>query len=193
MRSAGILPVFALAMLTSCGSGSSGFDGASSETEALLLAMRSGDCVGFDGTPYCGSGARIAIDHTRASVEVAEATDSVVCTDVPDEPSCTASVGFSSDGLPPGAQLIAASAQGVDGPWTLATIDPEPGTDEPAGEVDVTLPDSGQSGPPSEIVVAVLVYLEGAPASLPDQAPLLGDFGADIVFVSSAVDVEAAP
>jgi hypothetical protein len=52
------------------------------------------------------------------------------------------------------------------------------------------VPASGGAGEPRPLVVAVLVYLGGAPVGLPMEAALLADFGADIVYIGSELEVE---
>lgn len=183
------------ALAAGCGSGSAGFDDSpESEAEALLVAMRSGLCVSFDERLYCGSGASAAIDDSAvASVDIQDPSEALSCVEVPDEPQCTTSLAFSAAGFPDGTAFLAVSGDHLEGPWTLASTETTPGDDRTDGQVDVTLSDIASMATPSKLIVVVLAYLDGAPAELPAQAPLVGDFAPDVVYVSNLLEVEPSP
>jgi hypothetical protein len=60
-------------------------------------------------------------------------------------------------------------------------------------EVEIDLPDTGGGAPPSPLLVAVLVFADGPPPALPAAVDQLLEFGADVVYVTSELDVAAAP
>ena len=172
-------------VLGGCGGrGSSGFDIApASEAEALARAME-GSCVEFEATTYCGSGVPVTVDGATARVEIADPGAPLPCARLPGDAGCATSVGFSPDGFAEETAYRVAHAETIEGPWTLA-----PNGDPHGGDVVVTLPD-GSAGPsPRPLVVAVLVYLGDLPADLPQQAPRLSDFGADVAYVSAELTV----
>jgi len=77
------------------------------------------------------------------------------------------------------------------GPWTLSSVEdaaPGSGGEEDDDDVVVVLPDAG--GTPNPLQIAVLVYLDGAPAELPSVATQLLGFAPDIIYLSSEVEVE---
>ena len=181
-----------VSVLTGCGgSGSSGFDGAlQSEAEAIEVATSEGICVEFKGTTYCASGVPLDVDDQTIVVEFEPVSQPVPCAPDDVDPGCTSTVGFEPGGLPSSAILLAAWAQSDDGPWTRSEIDTSaPGSENP-DDVVVNIPEDNPSG---AIVVAVLVYLDGVPAGIPDQAAELREFRADAIYVSSDVAVEGVP
>ncbi|MBI5505305.1 MAG: hypothetical protein HY899_10920 [Deltaproteobacteria bacterium] len=183
------------ALAAGCGSGSAGFDDSpESEAEALLVAMRSGSCVSFDERPYCGSGASTTIDDAAvASMDIQDPSEALACVEVPDQPQCTATLAFSATGFPDGTVFLAVSGDHLAGPWTLASTETVAGDDHTDGQVDVTLADAGSMAAASKLIVVVLAYLGGTPADLPEQAPLVGDFAPDIVYVSNLLEVQPSP
>lgn len=186
-------------VLAACGgSGSSGFDGepAGSEPEAITRAVDEGSCVEFAASTYCGSGASFEVQTGPASVTIDEPLTPVVCTEVPAETECMASLGFTTEGFPAGTNYLVASADSVDGPWSISADMPPPssGGAPEDKEAEVQLPTSGGSSPPpTPLIVAVLVYLDAPPQEAASESPLLADFAADVVYVSRALDVTAGP
>lgn len=187
-------------VLAGCGgSGSSGFDGtADSEPEAIRQANDEGTCVVFDGLEYCASGAPVVVGDDSAVVDFAAASDPLPCASLPDDPACTASVGFSPDGFPPETTFLGAWAESESGPWTLSSTEAaDPGSGEPTSDdrdVVVFLPEAG-GATPDAVLVAVLVYLGPLPSDLPAVSLRLHGFSPDYVYLSTdvAVQPDSAP
>ena len=193
-RTMGVLLVAASAWLVGCGgSGSSGFDGAvTSEPEAIERALADGSCVDFEGVTYCASGVPVMVGDDSAAVDFAESSDPVPCAQLPDDPACTTSVGFTPSGFPDTTVFLGAWGESEQGPWTLSSVEdsvPGSGGSEDDDDVVVVLPDAG-GGPPSALQIAVLVYLDGLPPDLPALATRLRGFVPDIVYLTAEVAVE---
>jgi hypothetical protein len=194
-RVAAILAAAALTLAACGGSGSSGFDAApASETEAIARARDAGVCLDFEGTTFCGPGAEAALGGGAAARLVIEAdTGDLVCAARPGDGGCEVSLAFVPEGFPPETVFLAALAADESGPWRLAETRPPaigaPG-DGAAGDVLISLPEPGGTEP---LQVAVLVYLRPPPTDLPVEGGRLGRFGADLVYLSPRLTVEAAP
>ena len=191
VRRSGLAALLALTIAACGGSGSSGFDGAiESEADAIRVATSEGICLEFKGISYCGSGAPLAIGEDTAVVEFDESSEPVPCTQLPDDTSCSTSLGFARDGFPETAGFLGAWAEDASGPWTLSSVDDAAlaSASEDNGDVVVVVPGS-PDGQPLPIVIAVLVYLDGAPDDAPDAARKLREFDPDFAYVSGEVQV----
>jgi hypothetical protein len=60
-------------------------------------------------------------------------------------------------------------------------------------DVEVQVPSAGPGAPPAPLVAGVLVYLDAVPTDPPSEAPLLRDFGADVICVTHELEVAPAP
>ena len=185
----------AVLMLGACGSGSSGFDGnASSEVDAILVATTDLVCVDFKQTTYCGSGAMFPINGDTGAVSFDDDAAPLPCSQQPGDPGCRTSVGFTPDGFSGATAYLAAWSDSIQGPWILSnTVDTGVASEPADREVEIDLPDTGAGAPPSPLSVAVLVFIEGAPPDLPAAVDELRQFGADVIYVTSELDVQATP
>ena len=184
--------MLALLLVGGCGgSGSSGFDGdpgtdPSGEPMAIRQAVDQGSCVAAGGLAYCGSGATVELASASGSVEIDEPMTPIDCIAVPGAQFCNASVAFTPDGFAVATQYRVATAETVDGPWTLAPDAPAAPTGNEGGahETTVALVVRSAGNPPAPLVIAVLVYPDGIPQQIPFETARLAHYGAGVIFVS---------
>ena len=191
----GMLALGLLAALTLGGCGGSGSSGFEGEAAAITQAMQDGTCVVFEDNTYCGSGAPFPLDVGSGNVGFEDPSAPLTCEQVPAGTTCVTALGFTPAGFPDQTSYLAAWADTAEGPWSFAATTPgSPGGGDPDGrEVMAELPTPGATEPPSPLLIAVLVYLDVVPDDVPAEAPELRDFGADVFYVSSELEVEAKP
>jgi hypothetical protein len=197
LRSTLSVPILIAALLAAgCGgSGSSGFDALpASEPEAITRVIGRDQCLGFEGTTYCGSQAQAPIDTAEvASIRIDDPGDPLVCAGLRESPACATSLPFVPDGFPEGTVFLAAHGDVESGPWTLTETEPTPIFQDPNVPVrqNVTIVMPAGSHPPEPLLVAVLVYLGRVPEVLPPIAPSLADFSADVVYVGPRLEIKS--
>jgi hypothetical protein len=183
-----------LSIMAGCGgSGSSGFDVSPlTESQAITLAVARGECVGFAQQTYCASGAEARSGRFQgALVIIQEPSSPLVCDGDTSAPQCTASLEFATVGFQTPNSLRAAISATADGPWTLVPLAVPEDVTNPR-TVTITVPGNPNATSPVSLIAAVLVYVGPVPDMVPPTAAHLADFGADLAYVSSHLQLVAA-
>ncbi len=169
------------------GSGSSGFDVSpvTTEPQAIMRAIDHKQCVDFGQQTFCASGVKTGTaDLNGASVIINAPQQSLVCDGHPVGEKCTASLEFTTEGFTVQNTLLAAVSETENGPWTLVPLAAEDTVVGPR-QVSITVPGPSDSAGARPLIAAVLVFVGDVPQSTPQSAQHLGDFGVDVVYVSS--------
>ena len=169
----------ALACFSIAACGGSGSTGLITAESALLEQVRDrASCVAVDDTSYCATDSANAIAPGGQTADGGQIVPGPACSPG-DPPSCDdrATASFDLTGFSSGAACaVAARPRGSADAWTSGTLTP---IGDSAKSIAFPLP-AGMSADATEVVL--LCFIE-APSSLPEQARLLRDFQADVVFV----------
>jgi hypothetical protein len=192
---AAIVLIAVLWSMAGCGgSGSSGFDVSPlTEAQAITRAIDSGQCVAFEQQTICASGAEArATKLEGALVIIEEPSSPLLCDgDAPAE-RCTASLQFTTVGFSTPTSLRAAVSDSERGPWSLVPLTVSEDVTGPR-RVSITLPGTPDATKPVPVIAAVLVDIGPVPDPVPEPVPQtaarLADFGADVVYVSSRLEI----
>jgi hypothetical protein len=171
------------------GSGSSGFDITPSEAQTIAQAIDGGVCVDFEQQTYCASGVEPQTGlFVGASVIIEEPADPLVCDGEAAPADCTASLDFTTEGFMRVNSLLAAVSETERGPWTLV---PLTAGDNLLGPhtVSIMVPGPADDMNPAPFIAAVLVYAGTPPETVPETAARLADFGTDLIYVSSRLEI----
>ena len=195
LRGTTLPAILTLWLVCACGgSGSSGFDEEpAGEPEAITQAADGEACVAFAGTTYCAMGAFFELEGDSVSLDIDPSSAPLACTAMPEEDACTVMVTVLPQDLPAGAAVLVAAAETAYGPWRASEDGPSSSSGDTHVQVDTQIEVPASGGVPAEasLVIAALVYLDGAPAEVPAETPTLADLGPDVVFVSAELEVQA--
>ncbi len=177
--------------MTGCGgSGSSGFDiSQASEAQVIARAIDRGECVGFEQQTFCASGAEVRTDDFQgASVIIEEPSSALVCDGRVSGQKCTASLEFTTVGFSTPNSLLATVSESESGPWTLVPLTVSEDVTGPR-RVSITVPARSDATSPMPLIAAVLVYVGPVPDATLATGAHLTDFGADVAYVSSRLEI----
>lgn len=181
----------ALWSIAGCGgSGSSGFDviPANQEAAAISQAIDEQRCVDFEQRTFCASGVVAEAGHfAGALVNIESPEGPLVCDPHVSGTACTASLNVTAEGFTIVNSTVAAVSESERGPWRLVPLSVSEDIDGSDTVLITVQPNGGGTKP---LIAAVLVYRGVvAPDDIPPMADRLADFGVDLVYVSSRLEI----
>lgn len=192
LLAASLLVASAIALAGCGGSGSSGFDAVASESLAVQHVIDAGDCTKFGDQTFCASGVEApGGPFSGALVKIQQPEDHpLVCEGLPISEKCTASLAFTTEGLPGPTSFLAAVSETEAGPWKLAAVTVTERVDgDGAPTVSIAVPGRTDATEPTPLIAAVLVYQGTPPDNLPVLAHHLSEFGVNLVYVSARLEI----